>query len=75
MMKTGAPPDKIGVLHRLLPMEFHGFTSRIDFKGYHTLVPGVFSIILEMAWVPLMTVLTQRKHQGVEIFYYIGLQL
>ena len=31
MMKSGAPPDKVGVLHRLLPIEFHGFTSRIDF--------------------------------------------
>ena len=31
MMKSVAPPDKIGVLHRLLPIEFHGFTSRIDF--------------------------------------------
>ena len=29
MMKSGAPPDKIGVLHHLLPIEFHGF--RIDF--------------------------------------------
>ena len=31
MMKSEAPPDKIGVLHRLLPVEFDGFTSRIDF--------------------------------------------
>ena len=31
MMKSGAPTDKVGVLHRLLPIEFHGFTSRIDF--------------------------------------------
>ena len=31
MMKSGAPPDKVRVLHRLLPIEFHGFTSRIDF--------------------------------------------
>ena len=31
MMKGGAPPDKVGVLYRLLPIEFHGFTSRIDF--------------------------------------------
>ena len=33
MMKSGAPPDKVGVLSRLLPIEFHGFTSRIDFEG------------------------------------------
>ena len=31
MMKSGAPPDKVRVLHCLLPIEFHGFTSRIDF--------------------------------------------
>ena len=31
MVKSGAPPDKVGVLHRLLTVEFHGFTSRIDF--------------------------------------------
>ena len=31
MMKSGAPPDKVGVLYRLFPKEFHGFTSRIDF--------------------------------------------
>ena len=31
MMKNGAPPDKIGVLHRLLSIELHGFTNRIDF--------------------------------------------
>ena len=31
MMKSGAPPDKVGVLHRLLPIEFYSFTSKIDF--------------------------------------------
>ena len=31
MMKCGAPPDKVGVLYCLLPVEFHSFTSRIDF--------------------------------------------
>ena len=31
IMKSGAPPDKVGVLHHLLPIESHGFTSRIDF--------------------------------------------
>ena len=31
MIKSGAPPDKDGVLYRLLPIEFDGFTSRIDF--------------------------------------------
>ena len=31
MMKSGAPPDKFGVLLHLVPIEFHGFRSRIDF--------------------------------------------
>ena len=30
MMKSGAPPDTVGVLNCLLPIKFHGFTSRID---------------------------------------------
>ena len=25
MIKRGAPPDKVRVLHRLLPKEFHGY--------------------------------------------------
>ena len=29
MIKSGAPPGK--VLHHLLPIEFHGFISRIEF--------------------------------------------
>ena len=45
MMKSGAPPDKFGVLCKVwLPMEFHGFTSRISSKGYYSLVPGLISI-------------------------------
>ena len=31
MMKSGAPPDKVEVLYRMLPIKLHGFTSRIDF--------------------------------------------
>ena len=31
MMKSGAPSDKVRILHRLLPIEFHKFTRRIDF--------------------------------------------
>ena len=33
MMKSGAPPDKVGVLPRLLLTEYHSFTSKIDFQG------------------------------------------
>ena len=32
--ESRAPPDKVRALHCLLPIEFHGFTSRIDFKGF-----------------------------------------
>ena len=31
MIKSGAPPDKFGVLLHLLPIEFHSFTNTIDF--------------------------------------------
>ena len=41
MMKSGAPPDKFESV--CLPIEFHGFTSRINFKGYHSLVPVLIS--------------------------------
>ena len=47
MMTSGAPPDKFGV------QEFPGFTSRINSNCYHSLVPGLISIFLEMVWVPL----------------------
>ena len=42
MMKSGAPPDKFCTIW--LPIEFHGFTSRMNPKGYHSLVPGLSSI-------------------------------
>ena len=53
MMKNRVPPNKFGVLHRLLPIELHGFTIRIVSKGYHSLVSGIISVILEKVRVPL----------------------
>ena len=53
MMKSGAPPHKFVVLYRIVIIEFHGFTSRINSKGYHSLVPGLISILVETVWVPL----------------------
>ena len=52
MMKSGAPSDEsqTPVLYGWLAVEFHGFTSRINSKGYHSLVPGLISILLEMVW-------------------------
>ena len=35
-----------------LPIEFHGFTIKINCKGYHSLVPVLISF-LETEWVPL----------------------
>ena len=43
MMKCRAPPDKFGILYRMLPVEFHGFINRINSKGYHSLVLGLIS--------------------------------
>ena len=53
MMKSGAPPDKVGVLHRLLLIEFHFFSQELISTGYHSLVPGLISILLETVCVPL----------------------
>ena len=52
-MKSGAPPDKFGVLQLMLPIEFHGFTSRINSKGYHSLVPGSISIFFRKGTDPI----------------------
>ena len=51
-MKSGAPPDRAGVLHRLLPSEYHGFTEKLISKGYYSLVPGLISNFLETLLVP-----------------------
>ena len=37
MMKSGAPPDKVRVLHHLLPIEFYDLNSKIDFFKVITL--------------------------------------
>ena len=44
-IKSGAPPDKVGVPHLQLPTEFRDFNSRIDFyKGYQPLVPDLILV-------------------------------
>ena len=53
MMKSRAPPEKFESCTIWLPTEFHGFTSRINSKGYHSLVPGLISIYLETVCAPL----------------------
>ena len=44
MMKSGAPPDKFESCNVHLPIEFQGFTSRINSKCNISLVPGLISI-------------------------------
>ena len=44
MMKSGAPPDKFGVLYCLLPIEFYLSRAELISKGYHSLFPGLISI-------------------------------
>ena len=50
MMKSGAPPDKFGVLDRLLPIESEAELISTD---CHSLVHGLISISLETVWVIL----------------------
>ena len=40
MMKSVAPPDKVGILHRLLPIEFIVPQAELISKGYYSLVLG-----------------------------------
>ena len=53
MMKSGAPPDIFGVWYHMVTYRIPLFTSIINSKGYHSLVPGLISIFLETVWVPL----------------------
>ena len=46
MLKNGAPPDKSGVLYRLLHLEFHGFNSWIDVSVLSHF--GINSFFVEM---------------------------
>ena len=43
MMISGAPPENSESCTVCLPIEFHGSISRINSKGYHSLVPGLIS--------------------------------
>ena len=61
MMKSGVPPDKFGVM-------YHIVTYRINSKGYHSLVPGLISIFLEMVWFPLT--LKKKISHSLEHFMY-----
>ena len=47
MMKCGDPPDQfLSQRTVFLPIEFHGFTIRINSQGYYSLVPGLISIFI-----------------------------
>ena len=41
MMKSGAPPYKVGVLYPMVTYRIPWFHNRINSKGYHSLVPGL----------------------------------
>ena len=43
MIQCGAVPDKVGVLHHLLPIEFHGSQAELISEVYLSLVPGLIS--------------------------------
>ena len=53
MMKSGAPPDKVRVLYRLLRIDFHVFTSRINFEGLSLFGSLSYLNFLETVWVLL----------------------
>ena len=44
MIKSRAPPYKVGVLHGLLPIEFHVSQAELISKSYHSLVAGLILI-------------------------------
>ena len=67
MVKSGAPPDNLTpdkYCTLWLPIEFHGFSSRMNSLGYYSLVPGLISIFLERVWVPLIS-----HHTLITVFY------
>ena len=53
-----------------LPIEFHGFTSRINSKSYHSLVPGLISFFTD-GMVPLKTQLNWYLKVALEILVWI----
>ena len=57
-MKSGAPPDKFGVLHRLLQIEFHGLNSRIDFLRFKVIT--LWFLVLSQFFVNGMSPFNQN---------------
>ena len=77
MMKSGAPPDKF-----MSPVQY-GFTSRINSKGYHSLVPGLISlfrdrsrvVVLDFIYYSDMYCYTYNKQNIVDVpslFFWYG---
>ena len=52
MMQSGAPLDKFRVMY-LMFTYIPWFHKQINSKGYHSLVTGLISSLLETVWVPL----------------------
>ena len=71
-MKSGATHDKFGVLYTVwLPIEFHGFTSRINSKGYHSLVPGLISIFFRGGMGPFNTLVCVKANTCIYMYTYM----
>ena len=65
MLENWSPSDKLGVLHSPLSMQIYGFYSQIHVSGYHPLVPGIFSIYLEMVYLEITIVSSSNKDYAI----------
>ena len=55
VLEDGAPPDKFGVLYRLLHTEFNGCNSRIDVSGLLYFVSWYYLDFLQTVCIPLIS--------------------
>ena len=71
MIKSGAPHDKVGVQHCLLPTEFYGFTIRMDFYRFSFFGSWSFLNFLETVWVPSISLCQTLIQLKWHFCYYI----
>ena len=62
MMQIGAPSDR--VLYRIFPIDFHGFTSRIDFYGSSLFGSWSYLNFLEKALVLLIKIIIKGQKRS-----------
>ena len=72
MMKSGAPPDKVGVLYCLLPIEFHRLAAELFSKVITLWFLVLVQFFLEAVWVPLIK-LGRLKFSDVKTYDYLSL--